>query len=82
MIILPTYAHATAFFRQETVWAICPDRFRNNLHQLCSIHKTISLLLSISSAKYVTVHSHILVGRFHACMKICLHECAKGAPFL
>ena len=29
----------------------------------------------------VTVHSHILVGRFHARMKICLHEYAKGAPF-
>ena len=28
----------------------------------------------------VTVHSYILVGRFHACMKICLHECTKGAP--
>ena len=33
------------------------------------------------SLHFVTVHSHILVGRFHACMKICLHECAKGAPF-
>ena len=29
----------------------------------------------------VTVHSYILVGRFHARMKICLHECTKGAPF-
>ena len=29
----------------------------------------------------VTVHTHILVGRFHARMKICLHEYAKGAPF-
>ena len=29
----------------------------------------------------VTVHSYILVGRFHACMKICLHEWTKGAPF-
>ena len=28
----------------------------------------------------VTVHTHILVGRFHARMKICLHEYAKGAP--
>ena len=28
----------------------------------------------------VTVHSYILVGRFHACMRICLHECTKGAP--
>ena len=29
----------------------------------------------------VTVHSYILVGRFRACMKICLHECRSGAPF-
>ena len=28
----------------------------------------------------VTVHSYILVGRFHAGMKICLHECRSGAP--
>ena len=28
----------------------------------------------------VTVHSYIPVGRFHARMKICLHECTKGAP--
>ena len=31
--------------------------------------------------KFVAVHSYILVGRFHARMKICLHECTKGAPF-
>ena len=29
---------------------------------------------------WVTVYSHIHAGRFHARMKICLHECAKGAP--
>ena len=28
----------------------------------------------------VTVHSYILVGRFHARMKICLQECTKEAP--
>ena len=28
----------------------------------------------------VTVHSYILVGRFHARMKICLQECRSGAP--
>ena len=31
---------------------------------------------------YFTVHTHILVGRFHARMKICLHEDAKGAPII
>ena len=30
--------------------------------------------------KLVTVHSHIFVGFFLSCMKICLHKCAKGAP--
>ena len=35
----------------------------------------------MSRVIYVTVHSYILVGRFHARMKICLHECTKGAPF-
>ena len=29
----------------------------------------------------VTVHSYILVGDFLSRMKICLHECTKGAPF-
>ena len=29
----------------------------------------------------ITVYSHILVGFFLSCMKICLHEYAKGALF-
>ncbi len=34
----------------------------------------------LESRILVIVHSYILVGRFHARMKICLHECTKGAP--
>ena len=33
------------------------------------------------SGNMITVYSHIFVGFFLSCMKICLHEYAKGALF-